>query len=130
LKYLKLYEDINELDPFDEEDWDETETIHNFENPDPNFDGNGNLILVQYGDPRYTIMTYVLIQTIYKDGKIVLYKDINFDPDYNFYPVPEKEFEVMKKIGYPKINVYNSGKWVDVPYNYLLPEVRKRIVLK
>jgi len=30
MKHLKLYEDYNELDPFDEEDWDEIENINNY----------------------------------------------------------------------------------------------------
>lgn len=130
MKYVKEYNEYKDLDPFDEEDWDEMDIIHNFENPDPNYDGNGNLILVQYGDPRYTLMSYVLIQTIYKDGKIVLYEDINFEPDYNFYLISEKDFEMVKKIGYPRINVYQRGEWIEMSYNDLPLKIQKRIVLK
>jgi len=129
MKHLKYFEN-KDIDPFDEEDWDEVEYVHPFKNSDTNFDGEGNLILVNYGNTKDTIITYLLIQTIYENGDITLYKDIPYRENKNFYPVPESEFKVMKKINYPKINIYNMGKWEEVGYNDLSEDVKKRIVLK
>jgi hypothetical protein len=127
MKYLKYFENID-IDPFGEEDWNEKEFHFPFRNPSI----NGDILLVDYGSPEYTLSSPFLIEEYdEKNYRVMLYNRFvwNLFGSPGFYPIDESTYKVIRE-DHLQINIFENGRWEKISYSRLPEDIKKKIVLK